>query len=81
MVIGAMVDLVKEVDPMFFDKIGLATLRSRDAARMAFPRPRPSGDAFAANSIAGWAAACRGCATGRPAPSASSPTRCAPRSA
>ena len=32
MVIGAMVDLVKEVDPMFFEKIGFEHLRARDAA-------------------------------------------------
>jgi thymidylate synthase ThyX len=48
MVIGAMVDLVKEVDPMFFEKIGLGTLAHDTLPEMAFPTPRASGDAFAA---------------------------------
>src|SRR5688572_31671627 len=30
MVIGAMVDLVKEVDPMFFEKIGFSTFERED---------------------------------------------------
>ena len=47
MVIGAMVDLVKEVDPMFFDKIGLDT-RARPPARAGVPGTRASGDAYAA---------------------------------
>src|SRR4030095_3785878 len=48
MIIGAMVDLVKEVDPMFFDKIGLATLNREDLPETDFPKPRASGDQFAA---------------------------------
>jgi len=48
MVIGAMVDLVKEVDPMFFEKIGFNTLERDALPEMAFPTPRSSGDAFAA---------------------------------
>jgi thymidylate synthase ThyX len=47
MVIGAMVDLVKEIDPMFFDKIGLSTLEPADLPEAAMPKPRASGDAFA----------------------------------
>jgi thymidylate synthase ThyX len=47
MVIGAMVDLVKEVDPMFFEKIGLQTMTREELPEMAFPTPRASGDAFA----------------------------------
>lgn len=47
MVIGAMVDLVREVDPLFFEKVGLATLEQERLPEMAMPRPTESGDAFA----------------------------------
>jgi thymidylate synthase ThyX len=47
MVISAMVDLVKEIDPLFFDKIGLSTLEPADLPEKAMPKPRASGDAFA----------------------------------
>ncbi len=47
MVIGAMVDLVNEVDPMFFDKVGLETLGVEALPEAAIPRPLASGDAFA----------------------------------
>lgn len=75
MVIGAMVDLVKEVDPLFFEKVGLSTLDLADLPESNIPRPSR------VSSIAGWAAGSRGSATGPPAPSASSPTRCVPPSA
>src|SRR5687768_1325038 len=48
MVIGAMVDLVKEVDPMFFEKVGFNTFERDDLPELAFPQPRAGGDAFAA---------------------------------
>ena len=48
LVIGAMVDLVKSVDPMFFEKVGLDTLASDELPEAAFPRARAGGDAFAA---------------------------------
>lgn len=48
MVIGAMVDLVKAVDPMFFEKVGLDTLPESALPEAAFPQPRDGGDAFAA---------------------------------
>src|SRR6187399_2883109 len=48
MVIGAMVDLVKEVDPMFFEKIGFATFDRETLPEMSFPAARSSADAFAA---------------------------------
>jgi len=48
MVIGAMVDLVKEVDPMFFEKIGFSSFEREDLPELGFPTPRASGDAFAA---------------------------------
>ena len=48
MVIGAMVDLVKEVDPMFFEKIGFNTFERDTLPELAFPAPKSSGDAFAA---------------------------------
>lgn len=49
MVIGAMVDLVKEVDPMFFEKVGLETLGAGELPEAAFPRPMAAGDRFAAD--------------------------------
>ena len=49
MVIGAMVDLVKEVDPMFFEKVGLEHASSaRRCPRWRSRGRAPSGDAFAA---------------------------------
>ncbi|MBL8135630.1 MAG: FAD-dependent thymidylate synthase [Acidobacteria bacterium] len=48
LVIGAMVELVKSVDPMFFEKVGLDTLASDELPEAAFPRARAGGDAFAA---------------------------------
>ena len=48
MVIGAMVDLVKEVDPMFFEKVGLETFDREAMPELQFPNTRASGDAFAA---------------------------------
>jgi thymidylate synthase ThyX len=47
-VIGRMVDLVTEADPMFFEKVGLETLAPEELPEMAFPRARANGDAFAA---------------------------------
>ena len=48
LVIGAMVDLVKAVDPMFFDKVGLDTLPESVLPEASFPRLQWGGDAFAA---------------------------------
>ena len=48
MVIGAMVDLVKEVDPMFFDKVGFDSFERGNLPELDFPQPRAGGDAFAA---------------------------------
>jgi thymidylate synthase ThyX len=48
MVIGAMVDLVKEVDPMFFEKVGFSTLERDQLPELGFPQTRAGGDAFAA---------------------------------
>ncbi len=48
MVIGAMVDLVKQVDPLFFEKVGLATLAREALPELAFPKPRGGGDGFVA---------------------------------
>ncbi len=48
MVIGAMVDLVKEVDPMFFEKVGFDTFEREALPELAFPAARGGGDAFAA---------------------------------
>jgi len=47
-VITEMVRLVKEWDPAFFSKVGLAPLAADDAPEAAFPRPRGDGDRFAA---------------------------------
>jgi len=48
LVIGGMVDLVKAVDPLFFEKVGLETLPAARLPEAAFPRPVGRGDAFAA---------------------------------
>jgi thymidylate synthase ThyX len=48
LVIETMVDLVKAVDPAFFEKVGMAPLDSAALPEAAFPRPRGGGDAFAA---------------------------------
>ncbi len=48
MVIGAMVDLVKEVDPLFFEKIGFSSFERDQLPEMTFPQTRAGGDAFAA---------------------------------
>jgi thymidylate synthase ThyX len=47
-VIGRMVDLVNEMDPLFFDKVGLDTLASQELPEAGFPRPHADGDAFVA---------------------------------
>jgi thymidylate synthase ThyX len=48
-VIGRMVDLVNETDPLFFDKVGLDTLAPQDLPESKFPRPHANGDAFVAD--------------------------------
>jgi thymidylate synthase ThyX len=47
MVIGAMIDLVREIDPLFFEKVGLSTLAGGTLPETVMPRPVESGDAFA----------------------------------
>ena len=47
LVINEMVRLVKEWDPYFFDKVGLAPIATTDVPEAAFPRPRGDGDRFA----------------------------------
>ncbi|MGE3274527.1 MAG: FAD-dependent thymidylate synthase [Vicinamibacterales bacterium] len=47
LVIEAMVDLVREMDPLFFEKVGLDPLPADDLPEAAFPRPAAGGDAFA----------------------------------
>jgi len=49
LVISGMVDLVKAVDPLFFEKVGLETLDSAELPEATFPRARAGGDAFAAS--------------------------------
>jgi thymidylate synthase ThyX len=46
LVIGRMVELVREIDPLFFEKVGCEELRSDELPEAGFPRPRPAGDAF-----------------------------------
>jgi thymidylate synthase ThyX len=46
-VITEMVRLVKEWDPDFFDKVGLAPIAAGDVPEATFPRPRGDGDRFA----------------------------------
>jgi thymidylate synthase ThyX len=47
LVIGRMVDLVRAIDPLFFEKVGCEELTPADLPEAAFPRPRGDGDAFA----------------------------------
>jgi thymidylate synthase ThyX len=46
-VIGQMVELVRQVDPFFFEKVGCDELPAEALPETAFPRPRAAGDAFA----------------------------------
>jgi len=46
-VIGEMVRLVKEWDPYFFDKVGLAPIEESDVPEAGFPRPKGGADRFA----------------------------------
>jgi thymidylate synthase ThyX len=47
LVIGRMVDLVRDVDPFFFEKVGCDELPGDALPEAAFPKPRAGGDAFA----------------------------------
>jgi thymidylate synthase-like protein len=42
-----MVELVKAIDPLFFEKVGCEELAAGDLPEAAFPRPRGDGDGFA----------------------------------
>ena len=46
-VISEMVRLVKEWDPNFFEKVGLAPILEEDVQEASFPAPRSGGDCFA----------------------------------
>jgi thymidylate synthase ThyX len=46
-VIGEMVRLVKEWDPLFFDKVGVGPIQAESLPEGAFPAPRDGGDRFA----------------------------------
>src|SRR5215204_7823603 len=46
LVIGRMVDLVREIDPLFFEKVGCEELAASELPESGFPRPRGDGDAF-----------------------------------
>jgi thymidylate synthase ThyX len=48
LVISEMVRLVREWDPLFFDKVGPGPLGVESLPEEGFPRPRAGGDAFAA---------------------------------
>jgi hypothetical protein len=43
-----MVRLVKEWDPLFFEKVGAGVIEPADVTEAAFPRPRSGGDCYAA---------------------------------
>ena len=47
-VIGEMMRLVREWDPLFFEKVGLAPIDAHTLPETAFPKPRGSADRFAA---------------------------------
>lgn len=49
LVIGAMVDAVRAHDPLFMDMVAIAAIDAEDVPEASFPRPRGSGDAFAAS--------------------------------
>jgi thymidylate synthase ThyX len=48
-VVGEMVRLVNEWDPLFFEKVGVGPLPSDALPERTFPRPRGDGDAYAAS--------------------------------
>ena len=47
-IIGEMVRLVKEWDPLFFEKVGLGPMAAEDVPEASFPTPREDGDCYAA---------------------------------
>jgi thymidylate synthase ThyX len=47
-VVEAMVRLVREWDPLFFEKVGLGILPAESVPEARFPRPRAGGDRYAA---------------------------------
>jgi thymidylate synthase ThyX len=47
LVVGEMVRLVTDWDPMFFEKIGAGTIEPQQLAETTFPRPHGDGDRFA----------------------------------
>jgi len=48
-VIAEMVRLVREWDPLFFDKVGLGPMAAGDVPEATFPKPRGGGDKYAAD--------------------------------
>jgi thymidylate synthase ThyX len=48
LVIGEMVRLVREWDPLFFEKVGLGALDADSVPETRFPKPRQGGDRYAA---------------------------------
>jgi hypothetical protein len=46
-VVGAMVDLARRHDPMFFDRVGYDAIAADDTPEAAFPKPPPGDDRFA----------------------------------
>jgi thymidylate synthase ThyX len=48
LVIGRMVELVNEADPLFFERVGLETLAPEQLPEASFPHPQANADAFAA---------------------------------
>src|SRR5215467_1712189 len=47
-IIGEMVRLVREWDPLFFEKVGLAAIPAGSVPELTFPKPRRDGERFAA---------------------------------
>ena len=47
-VVGEMVRLVREWDPLFFEKVGLAPIPTDRVPELAFPKPRSGGERYAA---------------------------------
>jgi thymidylate synthase ThyX len=49
LVVGAMVDLVRQHDPQFFERVGLPPLEAEAMPETSFPRPAAGADGFAAD--------------------------------
>src|SRR4030095_7063188 len=76
-VISEMVRLVKEWDPYFFEKVGLAPIPDEDVQEGAVPRVRAAAPTVSRRSAThGWRDDGRACGSPLPMPRPLSPNRC-----